>query len=188
MLPGDEDVGANVGGGLEKRTLFLRTVADMEAKLASNDPYEILRCSGIIRQLFLEATSLVDIVNKPKEELLFDVLDGEGPPPIEDVVVWLRLGWGKNFPNSPSRTTLKQREFFRMSIGATGGKGYDVEDLVKYVAYVLGGVHDGSPGTGGQKALAKVSELFGSDMILQFMKNAVAICLDALAPLRARLK
>jgi hypothetical protein len=62
---------------VDRRSLFLKTCADLQVKLESQDAYELLRSSALIRQLFLdEGSSLVDQVNRSaRVRLTFNIVE-----------------------------------------------------------------------------------------------------------------
>jgi len=60
--------------------LFLSTCADLEKKSHMSDGYEVLRSSGLLRQLLLDHPPLVHAVNKIHQvEIRFRIT--ENPPP-----------------------------------------------------------------------------------------------------------
>jgi len=57
-------------------SLFLGTISDIEQKLSDGTTYNLIRGSGLIRHLFLDANSLVNQVNrKLKLKLQFSIVD-----------------------------------------------------------------------------------------------------------------
>jgi hypothetical protein len=60
----------------ETENLFLGTISDIEQKLSDGTTYNLIRGSGLIRHLFLDANSLANQVNrKYKLRLQFSIVD-----------------------------------------------------------------------------------------------------------------
>src|SRR5437016_1370246 len=65
---------------LDFRRHFLDVCNDLETKIQSSSEYEILKASGLIRELLLDSRPLVHQVNaRYKLKLRFEI--GMGPPP-----------------------------------------------------------------------------------------------------------
>ena len=59
---------------MDPNTLFLKTLEDIEFRLAQSDPYEILLIAGLLRKLFLDEHPLVDQVNRThRAKIKFEV-------------------------------------------------------------------------------------------------------------------
>ena len=48
----------------DAEALFLRTLEDIEKRLAQTDPYEVLFIAALVRKLFLDDFPLLDQVNR----------------------------------------------------------------------------------------------------------------------------
>jgi hypothetical protein len=125
------------------------------------DPLLTLELASIIRQMFFDAKSLVDVVNKRKLKLVFVTtrsdfkLHTPGPPPAygphdkpdHGASVWLSecmMGaidpTGTDVPEC-ERVELTANQFGQHAIGRIEGVPYTVKTVVKYAANKQGGVH-----------------------------------------------
>jgi hypothetical protein len=56
------------------KKLFLEVLDDLRAKCESKSNYNYVKAAGLLRQLLLDATPLVDVINKEyKEKIVFEV-------------------------------------------------------------------------------------------------------------------
>ncbi len=62
---------------MNDEALFIRTLNDLHKSINSDDEYEVLRASALIRQLFLDGSnSLFDRVNRThRTKLLFEIAE-----------------------------------------------------------------------------------------------------------------
>ena len=49
---------------IDSEALFLRTLDDCRSAIAGEDEYELLRSTGLLRQLLIDGRPLVDVVNQ----------------------------------------------------------------------------------------------------------------------------
>ena len=71
--------------------LFLATLDDLDTRLASRDPYEVLGIALLLRKLLLDGgASLVDQVNRQfRIGLAFEIMDdGPMPPHLPQPAFW----------------------------------------------------------------------------------------------------
>jgi hypothetical protein len=82
---------------MDTRVLFLRTLDDLSKKLASRDPYEVLRSAFLLRQLLFDSTTINAVPPEVDEHTLFWALaDGFDPdtslrPPMPKQVKLAKL-------------------------------------------------------------------------------------------------
>jgi hypothetical protein len=117
--------------------LFLHSLADLAARIASADEYEVLRAAGILRQLLLDDQPLVHIVNRgPRLKLVFRMngLSHYERVALEDkptiftmpaLVVRDDLPAGLQNPVDPSL-----REFLARPVTVVNGEKFDVTDVM----------------------------------------------------------
>lgn len=181
---------------IDHSRLLLRTLEDLEKRISSEDPYELLGASVLIRKLFLDGNALVDQVNRvdhtrirflaiqepivppgyPRPAMYFaqDGIDPEDPPPF-----------------SPPPAEMTRAQFFSMVVMSLGDKEYSIGDVIRFEANVMGGVHAGSPVDEKEKALAEISGFLsggGYSPSLRQLKAVGRIIIRALQPLRERVQ
>lgn len=183
---------------VDRRALFLSTLADLETKIGSRDPYDLLRSSLLIRQLFLdEGSSLVDQVNREARiKLRFTIVEyADLPLDLADKVSLHILPDGldpdvyDSLPaHAPARKTVTRDQFFSARVGVVGGRYLTTLDVVKHVAFTMGGIHAGMSKTEEDKVLASIGEqlrIGGVEPAMRILRAAGKGCVRALTPLRA---
>ena len=60
---------------MDREKLFIRTLDELQEKLASGDEYEILTASGLIRKLLFDEYKLADQVNQRRVKFRFRFTD-----------------------------------------------------------------------------------------------------------------
>lgn len=176
-------------GKTENEQLFLHTLIDIEAKYLSQIPYQLIRSSAMLRQLFLDESPLVYQVNRNYSiRLQFYSGTYQTSPPdieIENIYYWLtpEIGFGRRDP-----PPLVNLEKFLKSPCLLNGTTYvaSVADVIKICANVMGGVHLGSPKSEVDKALMHLDDssiAFGSKPSLVTISGIIRVSLHALKPL-----
>ena len=177
---------------MDANTLFLKTLADIESRLAATDPYEILLIAGLLRKLFLDDHPLVDQVNRAHRiKLEFEVTAPINKPSDGDTSSMWSVQDGLD-PDTAvpgkSRLRLSRDQFFQTVVAIAFGPTFTVKDVIQFEANVAGGVHAGAPKTEKEKALHTMGQHFGLGGYAPSLRQLLAIarvCLKALAPLRA---
>ena len=174
--------------------LFLRTIEDLERRIAQNDPYEVMHASLLIRKLLLDgAKSVFDQVNRVLRlpAPLFRVHPATVPPlPPEVLKVMVHVVPDgidpESAPAAPGIVELKRDRFFDVPVGIVRGEVLTVHAVVDYAAHVLGAVHAGSPNTK-TNALAELSarlQIVGIDPSLAVLRPIGRIVARAMKPYR----
>jgi hypothetical protein len=178
--------------GIDKRQLLLLTIQDLNQKLASNNAYDLLRSSGLLRQLLLDPDRLAIKVNqKYKIKLEFEITSFSPPPPDSSLLFWSihdGLDPKTSRPGSPPIRANLER-FLGTVVVRASGTDYTIRQLVIYVAHVMGGVHAGSP-TADQEALSRIGTLYvgGLPAGLGLMRAILKVVLKGLEPLVEAIK
>ena len=171
--------------------LFLKTLGDLEERIASQDEYEILGASALIRKLLIDDHPLVDQVNREHgvkltfaitaarkmpdgipEPMVFSVLDGIDPDTA---------------PPFLQRITASRDQLFASVLVRVNGQPYSLKDIVLFEANVMGAVHAGSPKEDKEKVLAQLNNMFqigGHRTSLRQLQAIGRVVLRGLKPLR----
>jgi hypothetical protein len=172
--------------------LFIRSLDDLHLSINSGDEYEVLRASGIIRQLFLDDHPLVNQVNRNyKLKLQFSVIQPSIPAidGIPEPDVWCAVDSidPRRSPQLSPSTDLNRDLFLGLLIGRVEGEDYSVKDIIRFAANVAGGIHSGSPKSAKDEALGKIKKLYifsELSVLLQHLRSIGRIILETLRPLR----
>jgi hypothetical protein len=181
--------------GVDRRALFLKTCIDLQEKVTSHDAYETLRASALIRQLFLdEGNSLVDQVNrKARVRLSFNIVEFS-PSAANQMEIFLAPdgldpdAYDSLPKGAPARKTATRDQFFSAPIGIVHGKLITALDVVRHVAFTMGGIHAGMPKTEQDHELEKIGKqlhIGGLNPAIRIVRAAGKGCVRALEPLRA---
>ncbi|MEA3376603.1 MAG: hypothetical protein U9R72_10475 [Chloroflexota bacterium] len=182
-------------------TLFLRTLDDIEQRLYSQDSYELLGVSALLRKLLFDDFPLVDRVNRKHrlkirfqvacedyEQYVKDLEEIGVPEPMLYIAPEIDLS-----PRPPRMLTKDQ--FYGTVVFAIEGRRYAVNDIVTLLANVMGGVHAGEPRNDDEKAIFPVmnddrylSEFGSHPGPLYLLRSIGRVVLRALQPLRERVE
>src|SRR6266511_3684616 len=177
---------------MNDEVLFVRTIEDLHRSINSNDEYEVLRASALIRQLFLDGSnSIVDRINrKYRHKLEFEVIE-HTPPNIPGLNfnIWAVIDGidPRVTPLHFPRVKKKRDSFFGMTVAIIDGHEYSIRELVQFVANVMGGVHSGSSHDEKEANLDRLKELYvfsNVSMALLFIKSVGRIILESLKSLQ----
>lgn len=173
--------------------VFIRDFEEIQKIIKLEDDYEILRLSAILRRLFLDGRSLVDIVNKTHRHKLRFVTGRSLPPEkLKEFKVWFKLG-GINPDNKMCPIDeLSRAEFFSKPMLVIEHNLYTISDIIKFEANIMGGVHAGVANTNEEKKLELQKMLYeGQSKIRLHQKQLLSIgkvILNTLTPLYVKLK
>ena len=175
---------------MELPALFLGRFADIEQRVAQDDPYETLQIAALLRQLLLDGNPLLDQVNRAHRLIIrYEVAIYELPPLIAERMIWaVQDGLDPDTkPRQQGRKLISRDEFLATVVAQYGDTRYSVKDIIQCAAHVLGAVHAGSPKTVEEELLAQMNKHFhvgGYPIVLRSLKAIARICLKAWRPLR----
>jgi hypothetical protein len=176
--------------------LFLATLDQIE-ELIRGDEFEVPAVAGHLRKLLLDRPSLVELVNRPRGLRICFVVNGFESAPFHawpnGEHVWAALDAVEPMPwIAPRKTRLAQGAFLDLTIMAAGDVNVTVQDLIKYVAYVRGGVHpprapySGDPVEQAATRVSMTAVMAGYSTEILTLRAVARIVLRGLAPLRRR--
>ena len=180
---------------MELEKLFIKSLDDLHISINSNDEYEVVRASGIIRQLFLDGgISLVDQINsKHKAKLYFHVIEPQFPSidsaPKPEILCAFNNFDPRLSTNANAIVKLKQSSFLGLSIGRVHGDYYSVKQLIKFAANVVGGAHKEKQENKKEidlilEELLKQYPVLDRSILLIQLRSIGRIILEGLRPLR----
>jgi hypothetical protein len=128
-------------------TLFLSTLDDLEARIASQDPYAILGASALIRKLLVDEYPLVDQINRTyRLKITFEVTEPQGLPPGLPELDWYTVQDGIDPDTAPpflKRQSATRDQLLDYVLARINGRAYTLREIIKFEANVMGGVHGG---------------------------------------------
>ena len=134
---------------------------ELNKRLDSDDEFEILGISAVVRKLLYDDFPLIDQVNrKYKEKIIYEVSSSSRNPSNTTDLVAYSLQDGLDPETSPSKYTdpLKRDQFSKIIIAIVAPKTFTLKDIVLFEANIMGGIHAGSS----TKDKEKVLEAFNS--------------------------
>jgi hypothetical protein len=176
---------------------FLRTLDDLEHKIDSNDYYQILGISALVRRLLVDSFPLVDKVNRYyRLKILYRIaisntlkfMESMGIPKSGLALLSLQDGLDPDTA-SPGKTICEVdlEKFLNTTVLVKDGKEYSIRDIVTYEANVDGGVHLGSPKEQAHKEIIDINKsilIGGYSPLLRQLKSIGRVVLKGLKPLR----
>ena len=177
--------------------LFLDTLDDLENRIRSNNPYEILGVSALIRKLFLDSYPLVDRVNRRhKVKIRFEVTEGK----LLDTLARMGIvpsiyspldGLDPHTSRPGKKRKLVGRDsFFKQKILVVDGRVFSIREIILFEANIMGGVHVDSPKTEKDKVIDHINKVLGVQgyrFSLRLLQVIGRIVLRALDPLRSEI-
>ena len=179
----------------EKEKLFVNTVLELEERFTKKTEYDLLKASGLIRQLLVDNNTLVDQVNKNyKLKIKFKVtkrfkfdndnIDSNGTKWNSLSAIMLFISPDKS---SDFVELLSKDEFFKYQLLSHHETSFTVLDVIKICANKYGGVHIEDIEKGKSLELDRMSKLItfnGSKSVFHAIYGIIEVCLKALMPLK----
>ncbi len=164
--------------------LFVETIKDIQSKLDDPSHYNLIRAAGMLRQLFLDGSRLVDQVNRyHRIRLRFEIVPFEQELSIVPEFHWCRISPGVS-PSISVECDLDH--FLRVTCVFSEKHKFSVYDVIICCAHVFGGVHSGSPGNDKESELLRLQEAVlagGESVVDSTLRDICDIALRGCAPL-----
>lgn len=168
--------------------LFIDTLRDLEGSCTRRDAYEVLRASGLLRQLLMDSPSLTDLVNRTyKLKLRFTVAEPAPLPLVDGILFRFKNPDVSSFPNAKT-VQVPVKDFLAFECLYFKGNAWQVKDVIRVCAHVKGGVHRYPPDAE-QQGLLDIDEVLtvgGQEPTLGILRGIGAVALGGLIPLRQR--
>lgn len=170
---------------MNQSRLFEELLLKLQQLINSNNEYEIIESSRVLRQLLLDGDALLHLVNRdlrasPKFNVRTSPLNAAGcfDPNVYPI------------DSADQVANYSLQHFLAHSLGHSEGKPITVRELIKYGAIILGAVHfkeDSKAEYAHISAIHSSCDSGGASQILIALKNIGAITRDALIPIRDQL-
>jgi len=162
---------------------------DLRSCVVSRDRYHIARGAGLVRKLLFDgANTLTHQVNrKHRLKIHFSAKGGVGrwPEDLPKPTFHISFISGRDWPWGPPQL-LSMDQFLGLRICSLQQMQFSVRDMLDYAAYVLGGVHAGTPKDLTQEKLAELNRsvrIGQHPAIYDFVATAGDITHEGLSPL-----
>jgi len=182
---------------MEKHELFLNILKDLRDKIESNNPFQIIKSSELIRSLLFDASGpLVNKVNKEfKVKIEYEYRDTKSDyaasvialkPSTFVVSDGLYPDW--LLTNGTIKKTSIDALLSTLII-IKDGKELTVKNVLDYVLYCLGGTHHEEPKKEESVTLAELNEMYfgNANVVVHQVKSIGMVVLKALEPLKSEI-
>jgi hypothetical protein len=174
----------------QQEQLYLKTIDDLNNRISSHDPFDILSASVKIRKLFLDDRPLVDLVSEQyTSNFTFDVcLPTPDPSGLPEPAVFSIQEELDPDTSRPGQLTsqLARDQFLKIVLININGTTYTIKDVVLSGVTSMGAVHSGSAKSEKEKVLKAVNDqtpIGGYASSLRQIQAIGRIMIKALTPL-----
>jgi hypothetical protein len=171
----------------EAESFFLATIMDIDHKVREGSRYSLIRAAGLLRQLFIDSTPLVHVVNRThRQKILFETLDYnlKLKLPLAPEAYAQDLD-GSLFPGA-KLITSDLDNFLKVPCFEMSGVTATVRDLIRACANAKGGVHLGATRTVEEDLVMdwdRTFRLLGAEPSLRTIAGVCRVALRGLKPL-----
>jgi len=121
---------------VDPRRLFVESVGDLQARMGRSTQYDLIRAAGLLRQLFMDGTRLIDRVNRvARLRLQFPVATadpiGRGPSQVSF----------RGFGGAATPKYVDRDKFLSYECVSLHGVVFSVADVIRISANKEGGIH-----------------------------------------------
>ncbi|MBK6321779.1 MAG: hypothetical protein IPF38_06045 [Burkholderiales bacterium] len=180
-------------GRTEAEFMLLGTCEDIIQKLRRGRRYDIIRSSGLLRQIFLDREPLLDAANRRfRLKITFNNSRDDSEITKEAMVVLKKyesICW--IFPialiHDKSRPRISKEQFLKLPVlYQSGNPSLTVQDTIETIAHVYGGVHAGKPKSEEDRLIMTLDEsmnIGGGEPSMTSIYGICIVALDGLTPL-----
>lgn len=177
---------------MDKDLLFIKTLEDIEEKMSSQDGYEILMISGLLRKLLLDNNPLIDQVNQNRKFKISFIVNGRQPPTGDKSLLFWSMEDGfdpdTSVPHLRKPLEVNKDQLLKRQIMIINGEIITVLDLIKFLSNVQGGIHAGKPKNIKEIALQEIQRYLGIGGLPAGVRSVLSmsrIIIKGLEPLKA---
>ncbi len=150
---------------MDKVTLFLKTLEDIEKKMKSQDGYEIFMIAPLLRKLLIDDYPLIDQVNGNKKLKIKFKINNRQIPLGDSSLMFYSMEDGfdpdTSVPHLAYPLEVNRDKLLSRQIMIIDGTPISVIDLIKFLSHVQGGVHLGKAKTSQEQALKEIQSYLG---------------------------
>ena len=176
---------------MDKTRLFIKTLEDIEGRLASHDEYEILMIAGLLRKLLLDSNPLMNQANQEKKIKITFRINDRGIPQTPPIPTFWSIEDGLD-PETSVAHLCNPKEVNKDSLLNTpiilfNGNTITIKDLIQHMAHVEGAIHPGTPKSDEEKILKELGQTFGIGGLpagIRLLKAISRVVLKGLQTLR----
>lgn len=174
---------------MNKDQLFIRTLEALEAKLESNDEYEVLMIAALLRKLLMDKNPLMDQVNRDRRQRI-RFLVNKSFVPTDNPLFWSVEDTldANNLPLWPIEVTKDQ--LFSCVVLMCEGHTITVKELIQHAAYVQGAIHADMPTNRKDEVLKDWTETLGIGGLpagLRLLRTICRVVIKGLEPLKEQI-
>ncbi|MDT0608049.1 hypothetical protein [Croceitalea rosinachiae] len=171
---------------------YQRTIKDLQSKIESEDEYQLLRASALIRQLLVDGdVSLALVVKKPYNLKLSFRYNNTKAGYSAAIIATNPLSWSLQDGLDPETLITRGEiidgtldDFLSNIILIHNSEYLSVKDVITYAANVMGGVHAGKAKNTNHEIMETISIKFGNiAAAANQIKSIGRVILRALEPL-----
>jgi len=177
---------------MDKDQLFTKTLEDIEKKMKSRDEYEILMISGLLRKLLLDNNPLIYQVNQSRKLKISFIVNDRQPPVSDKSLVFWSVEDGFDPDTSVLHLTkpleVNKDQLLKRQIMIINSEMVTVQDLIKFLSNVQGGVHAGRLENVKETTLQEAQKYLGIGGLPAGIRSILSISrviIKGLKPLRA---
>ena len=123
------------------KTMFVRKLEELERAHRELSNYSLIEASATLRLLLFDHIPLVDVLNKEKQ-LPITYRVNNDPWPVDDEEMLSVFEWKEITPTLSTNTAdLRKSAFLNFKCLYYLRKPFTILDVMKFYAYVRGGVH-----------------------------------------------
>ncbi len=150
---------------MDKNSLFLKTLEDIEKKINSRDGYEIFMISPLLRKLLIDDYPLMDHVNKTLKLRISFRINNRKLPLGDSSLMFYSMEDGfdpdTSVPHLTHPLEVSRDGLLKSQIMIIKGEIITVKDLIKFLSHVQGAVHTGKPKNAKDLSLKEIQEYLG---------------------------
>lgn len=175
---------------MDSKSLFLKTLEDLEEKSQSQDWYDMLLLSGLIHKLLYDQHPLVDALNTSNQQIIFSVNNRQLPKDSSLVFYSIEDGIDPDtsVPHLTKIVQMDKNGLYQQPVMVVNSEIITIKDLIRFLRNKQGSVHvDEVSLTDKDKLLKELqATLFvgGVNSGLRLMRAIARVVVKGLNPLK----
>lgn len=150
---------------MSKYQLFIKTLEDIGKRMKSQDEYEVLMITSLLRKLLVDKNPLIHLVNRNRRLKIFFIVNDRQPPISDKSLAFWSAEDGFDPDTSVSHLIkpmkVNEDQLLKRQIMIINGQIITVLDLIKFLSNIQGGIHAGAPTNSKEIMLKGVQKYLG---------------------------